>query len=284
MKRASLAFIWLTCLAFQARGTDSPWQTLPQKISNLRKSVVHIVADGTVTGTGFVISANGYIITATHVVQSREPYNDRGRIQVDYTDSLDVEFFDGKHLPAKAIANTGQYTNAFDISLLKVSAAGLNALTLDDGPVADGSTVYFMGFPLSSDLPNAVTYTGTVASQYTQSLFNVGRIAVEKKMIQVQAPIAKGFSGSPLLNYETGKVIGVIDIKIGGINDQLEIAKARITENRKHILSITGGIDQGATFINLIDTLDRYLSAGSGSAVSIHHIYAFAQDTMLDRK
>jgi hypothetical protein len=110
MKRIFVIFTAVaSCCASQSHGTGSPWRGLPQKILDLRKSVVHIIADGKESGTGFVVSANGYIITATHVVESREPYFSRGQIQVDYTKSLDVELSDGEHLPAKAIPNTGQY-------------------------------------------------------------------------------------------------------------------------------------------------------------------------------
>ena len=137
-----------------------------------------------------------------------------------------------------------------------------------------------MGFPL--DLPNAVTYTGTVASQYDLAAGTYNGISIQKKMIQVQAPIAKGFSGSPLLDYQTGQVIGIIEIKIGSINNELEQIAQKIKATHAVGISLSG-INTNETFLQLIGVLDAYLSAGSGAAVSVNHIYAFAQEKTAEK-
>ena len=139
-----------------------------------------------------------------------------------------------------------------------------------------------MGFPL--DLPEAVTYTGTIASQYRLEVAKLRGISQFRSMIQIQAPIAKGFSGSPVVDQTTGQVIGVVDIKIGSINNKLvEIVKQLQSGPGQNMRVNAGGVDVNEAMINLISVLDAYLSAGSGAAVSVSEIYTFAEKTIAEK-
>jgi hypothetical protein len=100
-------------------------------------------------------------------------------------------------------------------------------------------------------------------------------------MIQVQAPIAKGLSGSALVDYKTNEVIGIVEIKIGSINSALVDVADQVKAGKKQGMVLkTVGVDTNDALLQVIGVLDAYLSAGSGSAVSVEHVYASAQETL----
>jgi S1-C subfamily serine protease len=276
---ASLVFSLSSCFATgqnnpsiqKIAGTD-----LPAKIRALRPSVVEILVGGKRSGSGFIISTKGHIMTATHVIGT--PYlTAQHKLDVNYSPDIEVVFSDGSKVSAHPLTNIGELAALYDSAILKVDRITTNPLALSRKSPDDGQTVILMGFPL--DLPNAVTYTGVVASHYPlQAAIHSNGQVVNKQMIQVEAPIAKGFSGSALVDYDTNEVVGIIEIKIGGINDNLQHVAQQIQEAQASGVQMTMmGIDPNASLLNVIGVLDAYLSAGSGSAVSVEHIYGAVQ-------
>lgn len=250
---------------------------LPSKIKQIRPSVVSIWVDGKRNGSGFVVSGFGDIMTATHVIGTPH-VTPQGSFEVNYDSNIEVVFSDGTRLPAKPTNVPGDVAALNDSAMLKVDRVTPDHLKLSTTPREDGTLVLLMGFPL--DLPNAVTYTGTIASHYQLQAGTMNGKSINKSMIQVQAPIAKGFSGSALVDYQTNEVIGIVEIKIGGINDNLQQIALQIQQGQKYGYVKTMGVDTNASLLQLIGVLDAYLSAGSGSAVSVEHIYAFAQEKL----
>jgi S1-C subfamily serine protease len=220
-------------------------------------------------------------MTATHVIGTAY-ITPQQTFAIHYFPNIEVVFSDGSKSAAEPVENPDDKSALYDSALLKVDRITPSPLVLSKQPSEDGAEVYMMGFPL--DLPNAVTYTGTIASQYPLTAGTFHGTPVTKKMIQVEAPIAKGFSGSPLLDYETNKVIGIVEIKIGGINDNLEHIGEQIKAGQGNGSVSIMGVDTNASLLQLIGVLDAYLSAGSGSAVSVEHIYAFAQEKTAEKK
>lgn len=266
------------CQAQTTRTVHSCADDLEDKIASIRPSVVRIVA-GNSMGTGFLVSRNGLIVTALHVVGRPQVTPDQ-RIVAQYTKAIKVQFSDRSTAEAEPIEDPDPKAAAYDIALLKVARSGLKPLSIAKSIPREGSTVYMMGFPLPGDLPNVVTYTGTIASEYPLQVGSFRGTPLIRDMIQVQAPIAKGFSGGPLLDCATDGVIGVIDIKIGSINEQLARVAQQIQSARKSGSVLLMGINPNDTLLELINVLDRYLSAGSGAAVSIQHISGFIRDQM----
>ncbi len=214
-------------------------------------------------------------MTATHVIGT--PYaTPQGTLAVKYDTNIEVVFSDGTRLPATTVDVPVDIAAFDDSAMLKVDRVTPNFLKLSTKAREDGTPVLLMGFPL--DLPNAVTYTGTIASHYQLPAGTLNGKVFSKSMIQVQAPIAKGFSGSALVDYKTSEVIGIVEIKIGGINENLQNVAQQIQRGQQSGSSVSiMGVDPNASLLQLIGVLDAYLSAGSGSAVSVEHIYAFAQ-------
>ncbi|MFD2840919.1 trypsin-like peptidase domain-containing protein [Populibacterium corticicola] len=150
-----------------------------------------IEGDGYATGSGFVISEDGYILTNQHVIQG-------GSAQ----DSIVVTFSDGQEETATVVGSTIDY----DIAVIKVDRTGLEPLTLGDSDSAVvGDPVIAIGAPLG--LEGTVT-TGIVSALNRPvsagDLNNTSYI----NAIQTDAAINPGNSGGPLVNT-AGEVIGI---------------------------------------------------------------------------
>ena len=134
-------------------------------------------------GSGFVISADGYIVTNNHVIAG--------------ADKIQIEFFSGKKLEAKLVG-TDLKT---DIALLKVdSPEPLPFVGFGDSDVMRvGDWVLAMGNPLGQ---------GFSVSAGIISARNRELQGVYDDFIQTDAAINRGNSGGPLFNMD-GQVVGV---------------------------------------------------------------------------
>lgn len=151
------------------------------------------------TGTGIIMSEDGYIVTNAHVIYDDSEYKCGKAIDVS------VVFSDETEHDAKIIA----YDTETDIAVLKVDETGLTPAEFgssDDLRV--GELVIAVGNPLGFDLFGSVT-SGIVSAKNRQIDIN------EKSMtlIQTDAAINSGNSGGPLLN-SAGQVIGINSAKI----------------------------------------------------------------------
>jgi putative serine protease PepD len=142
---------------------------------------------GTATGSGFVVSEDGYIVTNAHVI--------------DGASSVKVKVGDDDALTAKVVG----VDQSTDIALLKVSAPKpLTALVLaDSNDVQVGDPTYAIGNPYGLD--NTLT-TGVVSALH-RSITSPNGYAING-VLQTDAAINPGNSGGPLLD-SAGRVIGV---------------------------------------------------------------------------
>jgi len=144
------------------------------------------VIEQTGSGSGFVISSDGYIVTNSHVIEG--------------TNSLSVIFADGSELDA-TVKGTDPST---DIAVIKVFDGELSTLQLaDSGLLEPGQIAIAIGNPMG--LQHTVT-TGVVSATGRSLRATNGRLIDD--IIQTDAALNPGNSGGPLLNSE-GKVIGV---------------------------------------------------------------------------
>jgi serine protease Do len=134
-------------------------------------------------GSGFVISADGFVVTNNHVI--------------DGADEITIEFFSGEELPA-VVVGTDPIT---DIALLKVeSDVALEFVEFGDSDTARvGDWVVAMGNPLGQ---------GFSVSAGIVSARNRALSGSYDDYIQTDAAINRGNSGGPLFDMD-GKVMGV---------------------------------------------------------------------------
>lgn len=158
-------------------------------------SVVSIEVDGpqgTATGSGFVLRADGYLVTNNHVVAEA----------ADAATSMTVTFADGSEESATVVGRTSEY----DLAVLKVDVSGLTPLLLGDSDaVVVGDPVVAIGAPLG--LAGTVT-TGIVSALNRPVSAGDEEDTAFINAIQTDAAINPGNSGGPLVNAK-GEVIGV---------------------------------------------------------------------------
>jgi len=134
-------------------------------------------------GSGFVVNADGYVVTNNHVV--------------DGATEIRVKFADGRELPGRVVGRDPRT----DLALLKVEGHGLPTIPLgDSSALRVGEPVMAIGNPFG--LEQTVT-TGIVSA--------TGRVIGEgpyDDFIQTDASINPGNSGGPLINAR-GQVIGI---------------------------------------------------------------------------
>lgn len=178
---------------------DAYSQTVTGVVGTVAESVVHIEVQKKVsdrrtrerrtqagTGSGFIISSDGFIITNNHVVENAE--------------SIKVSFVDGRKVSAE-IKGADPST---DIAVLKIDETGLKAM-----PLADSSTLQVGQIAIAIGNPMGLQYTVTagVVSALGRTLrASNGRLIDD--VIQTDAALNPGNSGGPLVNSR-GQVIGV---------------------------------------------------------------------------
>lgn len=143
-------------------------------------------------GTGFIVSADGLIVTNKHVV------NDQN---ADYT----IFMNDGKKIPAKVLARDPFQ----DLAVLKITGSRLPFLRLgDSSKVKIGQTVIAIGNALG-EFRNTVS-VGVISGLQRSIVARGGSSGSEvlEELIQTDAAINPGNSGGPLLNIR-GEVIGI---------------------------------------------------------------------------
>lgn len=142
------------------------------------------------TGTGFVVDANGYLLTCEHVVR----------------DAVKVEVAIGEKTYEAAVLTTDEKR---DMALLEIKAKGLPILPVgNSNKVEVGEEVRAFGFPLASVLGTSVKVTkGSISGIETMEA---------QKVFQIDASVNPGNSGGPLVN-ERGEVVGVVNAKLAGM-------------------------------------------------------------------
>ena len=148
--------------------------------------------NGSATGTGVILSADGYIVTNAHVVE------DAAAIQVILNDERVLE---AVLIGADEIS---------DLAVLRVDEYGLTPAELgDSGVLRVGDAVVAIGDPLGISLRG--TMTDGIISGINRDITVDGR---SMTLIQTTAALNEGNSGGPLINCY-GQVIGINTMKIG---------------------------------------------------------------------
>ena len=167
-------------------------QEIYTKVIDSVVSISCSIPGGSATGTGVIISTDGYVVTNAHVVEGAR------QIQVLLTD--------GRALEATLIgADT-----ITDLAVLEIQADNLVAAQLGDSSVLRvGDAVVAIGDPLG------ITFRGTmtdgIVSAINRDVMVDGRVM---NLIQTNAALNSGNSGGPLINCY-GQVIGINTMKIG---------------------------------------------------------------------
>jgi serine protease Do len=148
------------------------------------------------TGTGVILTEDGYMVTNAHVVEG--------------SGSIEVQLTDDRILPATLIGSD----EISDLAVLKVEATDLIPAQFGDSTqLRVGDTVAAIGDPLGVKYRG--TYTDGIVSAINRDVDMDGRTMT---LIQTNAALNSGNSGGPLINCY-GQVIGINTMKIGAFTD-----------------------------------------------------------------
>ena len=150
----------------------------------------------TQTGTGFVISSNGHVVTNQHVIDGC------GEI----TGNLSGE------APLKLRLVSSDETN--DLTLLQAPSPFKEVAVIRANSVQTGEGVIAIGYPYRGLLTSDFTVTTGIVSSLS-GIFN------DTRHLQISAAVQPGNSGGPLLDF-TGAVVGVVAAKL----DAIKVARA----------------------------------------------------------
>jgi serine protease Do len=175
---------------------------------------------GSTSGSGFVVSEDGYILTNYHVIE--EAY--KGGYDIT------VMFYNGDTYTATVVGTESDN----DIAVLKIDADGLTPAELGDSDsMMVGETIYAVGNPLGE---LSYTMTDGIVSALDREIATDDSSIIN--MFQISAAVNSGNSGGPVYNGQ-GQVIGITTAKYGDvgveglgfaipINDAIEIANELI--------------------------------------------------------
>ena len=151
-------------------------------------AVVEIQA-GNASGTGFVIDAEGHVVTNDHVVGSEK--------------TVQVRFATGGEEQGRVVATDP----STDLAVIEVDLAGHDVDPVEFGSSADvqvGDSVYAIGNPFGLER----SLTAGIVSALDRSITAPNNFTING-VIQTDAPVNRGNSGGPLLDA-AGNVIGVV--------------------------------------------------------------------------
>lgn len=261
---------------------------IPQLISRIRSGVIHIEfhLNKTRVASGSAFMAHGLLLTNHHVflgppqstvVLAWQPSQDpssRTEVRMSYPDFANCLV-------------TGSDQRNYDFAALRIPQlqnSGLHQFNLVS-PVNKqvGESVLVLGFPLEHR--NLVCHQGTISSFYPS-----GPVSV----IQLDASVNQSNSGGPLIDPNTGDVIGIVTRKGTGLTGLFDELLAVFDQNVTALKASTGMIGLGtidpiAALIAgqnqmkaLAGEIQRSANVGIGYAFSIEHILSDATIFVLE--
>ena len=170
---------------------------------NTEVNIFGQITTSAASGSGFVLTQDGYIVTNYHVIEDAAE---------DSSVTIDVSFANGDKYTAKLVG--GEQDN--DVAIIKIDATGLQPVTLGDSDqLVVGENVYAIGNPLGeltysltdgivSALDRLITTSSTNENGQTET--------TTLNVLQTNCAINPGNSGGPLFD-SYGNVVGIVSAK-----------------------------------------------------------------------
>lgn len=247
-------------------------------IAKIRSGVIHIeyLVQGNVVASGSGFISKGHLITNNHVFQG--PTN--STVHLSYQPNQD---FSSRKTIEMAYAEfqgslvSGSDVNSYDFAILDLDALrrkNLHEFELGVEVGTDvGKPILLLGYPLEHK--NLTCHFGMISSLYVSGMTNV---------IQIDASVNQSNSGGPLIDVDSGKVIGIVTRKGTGLTRLFDQLLGVLDQNVKFLSASQAVVHIGG--INLIEALtagqnqikilakeiQRSANVGIGYAFSINHV------------
>ncbi|MCC8182647.1 MAG: S1C family serine protease, partial [Clostridiales bacterium] len=206
-------------------------------------SITVITADGAGTGTGIIMTADGYILTCNHVIEDGI--------------TCTVTTYDDQVYTALLVGGDAQT----DLAILKIEAEGLTPAEFGDSDeLTVGDEALAIGDPLGTTLRG--TLTNGIISAINR---NVTVNGYSMTLLQTTAALNSGNSGGPLINIY-GQVVGVNNMKMNSTSVTVEgLGFAVPTSVVKEIvptLATDGKISRPVLGITCYSISEEYVESG----------------------
>ena len=154
-----------------------------------------VTREATSLGSGFIVSADGYIVTNNHVISGGAP---GGRAAAATVEAITVTLPDRREFKARVVGKDA----ASDLAVLKIEARGLPFVQFGDSTrTRVGDWVVAIGNPFALG--------GTVTAGIVSAIHrNIGQGGAYDRYIQTDAAINQGNSGGPMFDLQ-GNVVGI---------------------------------------------------------------------------
>jgi S1-C subfamily serine protease len=156
----------------------------PRKIADATGSVVTVMND-IGSGSGVLVSTDGYILTDAHVV------GDDKQARIRWSDGIET------------LGEVVRVSKKRDVAILKTNPRDRTPLALKRGALTPGQRVYAIGSPLDKKFQSTVS-SGVISAD---------RVFDGLRYIQSDTVVSPGSSGGPLLD-ENGAVLGLTDLGV----------------------------------------------------------------------
>ena len=222
-------------------------------------------SQATATGSGIIISEDGYIVTNNHVIDTSSSNSSYSYYDISDATSVKVKLYGSDELHDAKIVGKDSQT---DLAVLKIDKTGLTAAEFAD---SDEATVGEFAMAVGSPLGLDTTVTTGIISAVNREVESDGTTYV---CIQTDAAINSGNSGGALVNGD-GKVIGINTLKLSGsgvegigfaipINSTLDIIDDLIEYNKvlRPYIGISGiDLDESTVKRYKLSTLGVYIQS-----------------------
>lgn len=185
---------------------------------------------GSATGSGVIISEDGYILTNNHIVSATSTSS---FYQVSDATKVTVKLYNDETIYDATIIGKDETT---DLAVIKIEKTGLSAATLGN---SDQLQVGEFSMAIGNPLGMESTVTAGIISAVNRTITSDGK---NYTVIQTDAAINSGNSGGALVNSK-GEVIGINTLKLSGtgiegigfsipINSTIDIYKQLISDGK----------------------------------------------------
>jgi len=247
-------------------------------IAKVRSGVIHIeyLVQGNVVASGSGFFSKGHLITNNHVFQG--PNN--ATVNLSYQPNQEISSRKTIELAYSEFRDSfvsGSDVNNYDSALLDIKelcAEGLYEFELGVDISPDvGKPILLLGYPLEHK--NLTCHFGMISSLYVSGQTNI---------IQIDASVNQSNSGGPLIDIESGKVIGIVTRKGTGLTKLFDQLLNILDQNVSFLTASQAVVHVGG--VNLIEALtagqnqikflakeiQRSANVGIGYAFSIQHV------------
>lgn len=204
-------------------------------------------------GSGFLVSADGKVITAAHVVQT--------------ADVVGVEFMDGTIVPSRVIASSVRG----DVALLQLEYVPRGAVIArlgDSDKMEPGDDVFIIGAPYG--ISHSLT-VGHISGRRVEPEV-IGGVA-KMELLQTDAAINQGNSGGPMFN-KAGEVVGVVShilSQSGGFEGLGFVVTSNVA---RQLLLGEQSFWSGADIVPLGENLARILNVPQSAGLLVQRVAA----------